>query len=55
MKIVFLSMILMLVFGCARPLGLNKENIPPPPSAEAIWVYGHYDIQGRWIPGRWIE
>lgn len=54
-KILPLLLVLIFCYSCARPLGLNNENIPSPPSAEAIWVYGHYDSQGRWIPGRWIE
>jgi hypothetical protein len=44
-----------ILYGCARPLTPKRENIPAPPSPQAIWVYGHYDSQGRWIPGRWIE
>jgi hypothetical protein len=31
---------------------------PPPahprPSGGSIWVPGHYDRSGRWIPGYWI-
>jgi hypothetical protein len=46
---------LMLFSGCARPLTMKNEHIPPPPSAQAIWVYGHYNPQGKWVPGKWIE
>jgi putative transposase len=41
--------------GCTKPLTMKNETIPPPPSAQAIWVYGHYNPQGKWVPGRWIE
>jgi len=52
-KILILLVALILFNGCARPL--TRENIPPPPSAQAIWLYGHYDSQGKWISGHWIE
>jgi hypothetical protein len=55
-KIILIPLVaLTLCYGCARPLTTKKENIPPPPSAQAIWVYGYYNPQGKWIPGRWIE
>jgi hypothetical protein len=54
-KILLLLLVVIFFYGCARPLTSHKENVLPPPSAEAIWVYGHYDSQGRWIPGRWVE
>jgi uncharacterized lipoprotein YajG len=55
-KNIFIPLVALMLFsGCARPLTMKKENIPPPPSAQAIWVYGHYNPQGKWIPGRWIE
>jgi hypothetical protein len=53
--IVALLVALMLLCGCAKPVTMKNENIPPPPSAQAIWVYGHYNPQGKWVPGRWIE
>jgi uncharacterized lipoprotein YajG len=54
-KIFVLFVALMLFCGCARPLTMKNETIPLPPSAQAIWVYGHYNPQGKWVPGRWIE
>ncbi len=27
---------------------------PPRPSGGSIWVPGHYDREGRWIPEHWI-
>jgi hypothetical protein len=55
-KTILVSLVaLMLLCGCAGPLTMKKENIPPAPSAQAIWVYGHYNPQGKWVPGRWIE
>ncbi|MBI2486762.1 MAG: YXWGXW repeat-containing protein [Deltaproteobacteria bacterium] len=53
-KILILSVAFILFYGCARPL-TRRESIPPPPSAQAIWIYGHYDSQDKWIPGRWVE
>jgi len=47
--------VLTLSFGCARPFTTKREKIPPPPSPQAIWVYGHNDSQGKWIPRHWIE
>jgi len=52
-KLLVLLMAILILGACARPL--IRENIPPPPSQGAIWVYGHYDSQGKWIPGRWIK
>jgi hypothetical protein len=26
-----------------------------PPTYEEVWNPGHYDINGQWVPGRWIE
>lgn len=45
-KTVILLAALILSYGCARPLTAKEKNIPPPLSAQAIWVYGHYDSQG---------
>jgi hypothetical protein len=54
-KIFILFMVLLFFSGCAKPLTMKKETIPSPPSAQAIWIYGHYNLQGQWISGRWIE
>ncbi len=56
--LILLALIAAFVFtyGCAEPLITRRgETIPPPPSAQAIWVYGHYDSQGKWVPGHWVE
>jgi hypothetical protein len=40
------------------PTSAPYENVPPRPSAEAIWIPGYYDYTGqgdqyRWVSGRW--
>lgn len=41
------------------PTSAPYEPIPARPSAEAVWIAGHYDYTGdatnpyRWVPGRW--
>ena len=54
--ILILIAVLMFTYACAEPVMTRRgEIIPPPPSAQAIWVYGHYDFQGKWVPGHWVE
>jgi hypothetical protein len=53
-KISIPTLIGIITYGRAKPL-TSRENIPPLPSHEAICVHGHYDSQGDWIPGYWIE
>ncbi|HEX3034266.1 MAG TPA: hypothetical protein VHT73_03910 [Thermodesulfobacteriota bacterium] len=55
MKKLLVLLIALLIFGGCVGHSAGRENIPPPPSRDAIWVYGHHDSQGRWIPGRWVD
>ena len=38
------------------PVSEPQESIPPQPSANAVWIRGHYEYTGsgyQWQPGRW--
>ncbi len=55
-KILIILAVFMFTSGCAETVITRRgEKIPPSPSAQAIWVYGHYDSLGKWVPGHWIE
>jgi hypothetical protein len=38
------------------PVSEPQESVPPQPSANAVWIRGHYSYTGngyQWQPGRW--
>lgn len=55
-RILILIAVLIFNYACAETVMTRRgEIVPAPPSAQAIWVYGHYDLQGKWVPGHWVE
>jgi len=35
------------------PVYYGPPGPPPPPAHYRVWVRGHYDRYGAWVPGHW--